>query len=55
MNKAQSQHHVQIGSLSIGNDLHHILTQANAYVKDVEAISKEKGSNWTRRASCLLS
>jgi 4-hydroxy-2-oxoheptanedioate aldolase len=41
--------------ISIGNDLHHILTQANAYVKDVEAISKEKGSNWTRRDSSLLS
>jgi 4-hydroxy-2-oxoheptanedioate aldolase len=41
--------------ISIGNDLHHILTQANAYVKDVEAISKEKGSNWTRRTSSLLS
>ena len=29
--------------ISLGNDLHHILTQATAYVKDVEAISKEKG------------
>src|SRR5438552_10733298 len=29
--------------ISIGNDLHHILTQAGAYVKDVEAVSKEKG------------
>src|ERR1700681_4490180 len=29
--------------ISIGNDLHHILTQAGAYVKDIEAVSKEKG------------
>jgi 4-hydroxy-2-oxoheptanedioate aldolase len=41
--------------ISVGNDLHHILTQANAYVKDVEAISKEKGKNWKRRDSNLLS
>jgi 4-hydroxy-2-oxoheptanedioate aldolase len=35
--------------ISVGNDLHHILTQAGAYVKDVEAVSKEKGKAWTRR------
>src|ERR1700722_2056756 len=28
--------------ISVGNDLHHVLTQAGAYVKDVEAVSKEK-------------
>src|SRR5678815_5475692 len=28
--------------ISLGNDLHHILTQTTAYVKDVEAISKDK-------------
>jgi hypothetical protein len=38
----------------VGNDLHHLLTQAGAYVKDVEAVSKEKGKAWTRRASALL-
>jgi len=27
----------------------HILTQATAYVKEVEAISKRRASNWTRR------
>src|SRR6476660_8416279 len=32
--------------ISLGNDLHHILTQTTAYVKDVEAVSKEKGANW---------
>ena len=41
--------------ISVGNDLHHILTQAGAYVKDVEAVSKEKGSKpWTRRPTALL-
>ena len=40
--------------ISVGNDLHHILTQAGAYVKDVEAISKEKGSTWSRRPSALI-
>src|SRR5579862_2096283 len=40
--------------ISIGNDLHHVLTQASAYVKDVEAVSKEKGKAWTRRSTALL-
>lgn len=40
--------------ISVGNDLHHILTQAGAYVKDMEAVSKEKGKNWTRRPTALL-
>jgi 4-hydroxy-2-oxoheptanedioate aldolase len=40
--------------ISVGNDLHHVLTQAGAYVKDVEAVSKEKGKSWTRRPSALL-
>ncbi|HTA59705.1 MAG TPA: aldolase/citrate lyase family protein [Candidatus Baltobacteraceae bacterium] len=40
--------------ISVGNDLHHILTQAGAYVKDVEEISKAKGKNWTRRPTALF-
>ncbi len=41
--------------ISVGNDLHHILTQATAYVKDVETISKDKGSVvWTRRPTALM-
>ena len=40
--------------ISVGNDLHHILTQAGAYVKDVESIAKEKGTSWTRRPSALI-
>lgn len=40
--------------VSVGNDLHHILTQAGAYVKDIEGVSKEKGKAWSRRPSNLL-
>jgi 4-hydroxy-2-oxoheptanedioate aldolase len=40
--------------ISIGNDLHHILTQATAYVKDMEAVSAEKGKPWVRRPTALM-
>ena len=40
--------------VSIGNDLHHILTQATAYVKDVEAIGKDKNVAWARRPTALM-
>jgi 4-hydroxy-2-oxoheptanedioate aldolase len=40
--------------ISIGNDLHHVLTQAGAYVNDVERIAKEQGKSWNRRPSALL-
>src|SRR5277367_205506 len=40
--------------ISVGNDLHHVLTQTSAYVKDVETASKEKGKPWTRRPTSLL-
>jgi 4-hydroxy-2-oxoheptanedioate aldolase len=40
--------------ISLGNDLHHILTQTTAYVKDVEAVSKEKGKSWERRPTALM-
>ena len=40
--------------LSVGNDLHHILTQAGAYVKDVESISPAGAKSWTRRPSALI-
>ncbi len=40
--------------ISIGNDLHHVLTQAGAYVKDVEEIAKGKGKSWTRRPTALF-
>jgi 4-hydroxy-2-oxoheptanedioate aldolase len=40
--------------ISVGNDLHHILTQATAYVKDVETIAKDKGKSWARRPTALM-
>jgi 4-hydroxy-2-oxoheptanedioate aldolase len=38
--------------VSIGNDLHHVLTQATAYIKDLEEIAK--GKRWTRAATALM-
>lgn len=40
--------------ISIGNDLHHILTQTGAHVQALEGIGAEKGKPWTRRATALL-
>jgi 4-hydroxy-2-oxoheptanedioate aldolase len=40
--------------ISIGNDLHHVLTQATAYVKDMEAIAADKGKQWARRPTALM-
>src|ERR1044071_8364911 len=40
--------------ISIGNDLHHVLTQAAAYVKDMEKIAAAKGKNWSRRQTALF-
>ena len=41
--------------ISIGNDLHHVLTQSAAYVGDLEKISKEKSkAGWTRRSTALF-
>jgi 4-hydroxy-2-oxoheptanedioate aldolase len=40
--------------ISIGNDLHHVLTQAGAYVKDVEEIAKANGKSWSRRPTALF-
>lgn len=40
--------------ISIGNDLHHVLTQSGAYMKDLEAITKEKGKGWSKAASALV-
>lgn len=40
--------------ISIGNDLHHVLTQAGAHVQALEGIAKESGKAWTRRPSALL-
>jgi 4-hydroxy-2-oxoheptanedioate aldolase len=40
--------------ISIGNDLHHVLTQAGAYVNDMEKIAAEKGKTWKRRDTALF-
>ena len=36
--------------ISVGNDLHHMLTQATAYVKDIEGMPH----SWARRATSLM-
>jgi len=40
--------------ISVGNDLHHVLTQAAAYLKDMDAITAEKGKTWVRSSTALF-
>jgi 4-hydroxy-2-oxoheptanedioate aldolase len=40
--------------ISLGNDLHHVLTQTGAYIHDVETVAKEKGKSWKRRPTALF-
>jgi 4-hydroxy-2-oxoheptanedioate aldolase len=40
--------------ISVGNDLHHVLTQTGAYINDVETVAKEKGKSWKRRPTALF-
>lgn len=40
--------------ISVGNDLHHVLTQSAAYVQNMESIAKEKGKSWARRPTALF-
>jgi 4-hydroxy-2-oxoheptanedioate aldolase len=40
--------------ISLGNDLHHVLTQSAAYVKDVEALGSRGSAAWQRRPSALI-
>lgn len=40
--------------ISLGNDLHHVLTQTGAYVNDVEKVSTEKAKPWKRRPTALF-
>jgi 4-hydroxy-2-oxoheptanedioate aldolase len=40
--------------VSVGNDLHHILTQATTYVKDLEEIAGGKRKVWSRAATSLI-
>ena len=39
--------------ISVGNDLHHVLTQAGTYVKELEAVAKER-KGWARAATALV-
>lgn len=40
--------------ISIGNDLHHILTQAGAYVEGLEKIAEDSGKSWSRQPTALF-
>ena len=40
--------------VSVGNDLHHIMTQATAHVKKIEEISSKEGKPWTHRPSAMI-
>jgi 4-hydroxy-2-oxoheptanedioate aldolase len=40
--------------ISVGNDLHHVLTQTGAYVNEMEKIASEKGTSWKRRPTSLF-
>ncbi|MDX1565183.1 MAG: aldolase/citrate lyase family protein [Phycisphaeraceae bacterium] len=40
--------------ISIGNDLHHVLTQSTAHIQALEKIAEEQGLSWTHRASALM-
>lgn len=40
--------------ISIGNDLHHVLTQAGAHVKALEKITGSHTAQWSRRATALV-
>ena len=40
--------------ISIGNDLHHILTQCGAYMGKLEEAAKSQKVSWTKRSSALL-
>lgn len=40
--------------ISVGNDLHHVLTQAGGYISDMEGTSVTKGRPWKRRPTALL-
>jgi 4-hydroxy-2-oxoheptanedioate aldolase len=40
--------------ISVGNDLHHVLTQASTYVKDIEGIAQSRANRWARAATNLI-
>ena len=40
--------------ISIGNDLHHVLTSATGHVQALETIAGESGAEWKRRPTALM-
>jgi len=40
--------------VAVGNDLHHVLTQAGTYVNKLEEIAKETGKSWKRQPTNLF-
>jgi len=40
--------------ISIGNDLHHVLTQTGTHIKNLEDISAKSGKQWKRQPNNLL-
>ena len=40
--------------ISIGNDLHHVLTQSGSHVEAMEGIASDKGKDWKRRSTALF-
>jgi 4-hydroxy-2-oxoheptanedioate aldolase len=40
--------------VSIGNDLHHIVTQATTHVKALTDITKKEGKAWTHKPSAMI-
>ena len=40
--------------ISVGNDLHHVWTQATTYVKEIEGIAQGKRKTWARAATSLI-
>jgi 4-hydroxy-2-oxoheptanedioate aldolase len=40
--------------ISIGNDLHHVLTQSAAYMGELEKAASEKNKTWKRRPTALF-
>jgi len=40
--------------IAVGNELHHILTQATTYVKNLESISEKEGKPWKHQPSAMM-
>jgi len=40
--------------IAVGNDQHHVLTQAGTYVKKVEEIAAAEGKQWKRQPSAII-